>query len=225
MPVAEHFSPTQMKSDAKTLYPDGPALRRLIQVHRPLICPFGEIILEVPEGATLLDIGCGSGLFIGLLARHRDISAACGFDASAPAVALAQQMQASHPSADKITFEHRAVGAPWPDQVFDVVTIIDLFHHLTPVDQATTFKNAVNRLKPGGKLVFKDMGRAPAWRAFFSHLHDIVISREFIHIPAESDIETWARENHVKLTKRATYNMWWYGHELWVFEKPVSAVE
>ena len=222
MNVAADLSPSQMKHDASTLYPDGPALRRTIQVLRPLICPFGEIISVVPEDATLLDIGCGSGLFIGLLARHRNITLATGFDASSPAIALAQKMRSIHPKADKISFEHRAVEAPWPDQMFDVVTIIDLFHHLSHADQASTFKNAVNRLKPGGKLIFKDVGRAPAWRAFFSWLHDLVVAREFIHIPHERDIAAWARDNEMTVTTRATYNMWWYGHELWVFEKPVS---
>ncbi len=222
MRTGDHLSPKRLKHDADTLYPGGPVLRRLIQVHRPLICPFGEIIAQVPDGAELLDIGCGSGLFVGLLAHHRDIKLATGFDASAQAISLAKRMQKAHAKHDRMSFEHRSVGTPWPDQAFDVISIIDLFHHLAPDDQAATFKNAVDHLKPGGVLIFKDVGRTPAWRAFFSRLHDLVVAQERINIPSDHDVKGWGNANNMTLQARSTHNMLWYGHELWVFKKPVS---
>src|SRR5207237_246924 len=52
---------------ASELYPSGPPLFRALQVYRPYICPFEALISEVPKDATVLDIGCGGGLFLGLL--------------------------------------------------------------------------------------------------------------------------------------------------------------
>lgn len=214
------LTPGRLKEDARSLYPDGPLVRRLIQVHRPLIAPFGEIIARVPDGARLLDIGCGSGLFIALLAAHREISEAVGFDASEGAIKLARAMQARHPAGARMRFEHKDVGQPWTDETFDIVTVIDLFHHLNATEQAETFAKAVQRVRPGGTLIFKDVGRKPVWRAFFSHWHDLVVSREFINIPADDAIRGWADAGGLMLKERQTDNMLWYGHETWVFEKP-----
>ena len=86
------LSPASLSRIARDLYADGPMFRRTVQGYRPLICPFGPLIEAVPQGARLLDGGCGSGLFLGLLAHLGCISFGHGFDASREAVSMANAL-------------------------------------------------------------------------------------------------------------------------------------
>jgi 2-polyprenyl-3-methyl-5-hydroxy-6-metoxy-1,4-benzoquinol methylase len=82
---------------AAQLYPDGPLLFRALQWYRPFICPFEALIVEIPEGAKILDVGCGGGLLLGLVGAAGLRPDGTGFDVSRPAIALAQRMAASGP--------------------------------------------------------------------------------------------------------------------------------
>jgi 2-polyprenyl-3-methyl-5-hydroxy-6-metoxy-1,4-benzoquinol methylase len=99
-------SPAEVAAVARSLYPEGPFLMRLMQRWRPYICPFGPLIDQVPADASVLDVGCGGGLFLGLLRAGRRLREGLGFDASRPAIAIAQAMAARGGSdAPSITFE------------------------------------------------------------------------------------------------------------------------
>jgi len=61
--VARQHSSAEVAAMAKTLYASGAALRRRMQQLRPYACPV-EVLLSVsPENGSVLDVGCGSGLF------------------------------------------------------------------------------------------------------------------------------------------------------------------
>ena len=71
---------------AAEIYPEGSVLFRALQKYRPYICPFEALIEEVPEGASVLDIGCGGGLFLGLVDAAGLRPEGTGFDVSRPAI-------------------------------------------------------------------------------------------------------------------------------------------
>jgi len=76
---------------SKQSYTNGPFLLRKMQHWRPHICPFEVLVRFVPQGCSLLDVGCGSGLFIFLLlGLDRDIRAV-GIDSSSQALAMARR--------------------------------------------------------------------------------------------------------------------------------------
>ncbi len=214
------LTPSALRDLARDLYPRSASFRRLIQINRPLICPFGSLIAQVPENSRVLDVGCGSGLFIALLSARKKVSLALGFDASDKAISLAREMRSKHPAKAVISFERCDVNEPWPSGLYDVVTIIDLLHHLDRENQARTFHAASAKVRPGGYLILKDVGKRPVWRAHFSRLHDIVIARQLITIPDELDILAWQKKAGLLLAARETHNMLWYGHEMWAFRKP-----
>ncbi len=214
------LSPASLSRIARNLYADGPTFRRTVQGHRPLICPFGPLIEAVPQGARLLDGGCGSGLFLGLLAHLGCISFGHGFDASREAIALAERMKERHPEGHRLLFECRGAEEPWPEGEFDVVSVIDLIHHVAPGNQAEVIRKAASRVRRGGLFLYKDMTRRPRWRVLASVLHDLVLARQWFHIPSFEAAAEAAGACGLIARERAVHNMFWYGHEIGVFQRP-----
>jgi len=207
---------------ARELYPDGPALPRLLQHHRPRICPFGALLARVPPGASVLDVGCGSGLFLGLAAKTGRLGRGRGFDAAEEPILMARAMQErlNHPD---LVFEHRAVQAGMPEGEHDVVSMIDVLHHVPPADQRSAIVDAAQRVRPGGVFLYKDMCRRPVWRAQMNRLHDLTVAHQWIHYAPVADVERWAGEAGLVLERAEWHARWWYGHELRAFRRPGGA--
>lgn len=223
-----------IRETARDLYPPdlpGPGLLRRLQRVRPLICPMELVLDRVPAGSRVLDVGCGGGLLLGLLARAGRLApGSVGFDSAQPAIALAQAMAARLAASGGTApeFCHLPVQAPWPTAGapaagFDVVAIVDVMHHVPPAAQRSVIESAAARLRPGGRLIYKDMVRRPRWRAAMNRLHDLVMARQWIHYAAIADVERWAADAGLAVVERAAASRWWYGHELRVFERASGA--
>ena len=212
---------------SRDLYADAAPLMRTLQRWRPYICPFENLLPFVPDNATVLDVGCGSGLFLGLLvASGHDIASGVGFDASPDAIDAAQHMARvveRREGRAVLAFHRLDVAAPWPAGPFDVVAIIDVIHHVPPGQQSNVLEAASSRVAPGGVLIYKDMCRRPLWRAGMNRLHDIVLARQWIHYLPIDEAERCLCATGLRVRHRATANRVWYGHELLVFDKPERA--
>lgn len=234
---ADLLTPGAISAIIRGVYPAGPTLFRLLQVYRPWICPFEKLLRWVPTGSEILDVGCGGGLWLHLLARQGAIRAGVGFDSSKDAIAMAngalntgwKAEQPIEPRA-RLRFEHLDVRADWPTPGsaeapgFDVVSIIDVMHHVPPVAQRSVIERAVRRLRPGGVLIYKDMCRRPIWRATMNRLHDLVMAKQWISYCPIKDVESWASQMGLRSVHAATHNRLWYGHELRVFVKAEGPV-
>lgn len=216
------MTPQAAAAIARRLYVTGPALWRRMQYWRPYICPFGDLAGLVPSGARLLDVGCGGGLFLGILAYVCRIRGGIGFDSNAAAIALARTMTLQLPACHGLVFERLSVEDPWPYGTFDVVSMIDVMHHVPPADQPGLFAAAVTHVVPGGLLIYKDIAPVPRWRAFANRLHDLLLTRQWVQYGAAGQIERWAGAQGLALVSRRRIDMLWYGHDLAVFRKPVA---
>jgi 2-polyprenyl-3-methyl-5-hydroxy-6-metoxy-1,4-benzoquinol methylase len=205
---------------ARRLFDRGPLLRRLMQQGRPLICPFERVIDAVPPGSVVLDAGCGDGLLLGLLATFGRVHEGLGFDASAAAIRNARRMRAHLPPSARVAFERRDAGAPWPAGRYDVVTLVDLLHHVPPAAQRAVLQEAARRVAPGGLLVCKDMADAPRWRALVSHLHDLLVARQRIHLVPFGVVRDVLEQCGLVLERHERIATGPYLHELGVFRRP-----
>ena len=209
-----------MAEMARALYTEGSAVMRAMQHYRPYISPFGPLLDAVPRGSSVLDIGCGGGLFLGLLARTGRIKQGLGIDTSLPAIAVAQAMCARLPAGHGLRFESRSAALPLPREGHDVVTLLDVMHHIPPAAQRTVLEQAIGTLQPGGRFIYKDMVQKPRWRAAANRTHDLLIARQWIHYLALDDAVAWARAAGCRVTEQHRIDMLWYGHDIVVFEKP-----
>lgn len=101
-------------------------------------------------GHRVLDIGCGVGAFLRLVAERG--GEPCGIDASEALIAFAR---ARLPEADLRVGEMESL--PWPDETFDLVTGFNAFFFAN--DLVAALREARRVARPGGAIVIQVWGR------------------------------------------------------------------
>ena len=124
-----------------------------------------------------------------------------GFDASRSAIGLAKVMTGNLNGGTPVSVEYRDATAEWPDRLFDVISMIDVMHHVAPASQAQVIRAAAARLAPGGILIYKDMVEYPRWRAWANRLHDLVLAHQWIHYAPFVSVRAWAEEAGLQLVE------------------------
>jgi ubiquinone/menaquinone biosynthesis C-methylase UbiE len=119
----------------------------------------------VQPGDRVLDVGCGTGYLVRMLATAvGPAGSAVGVDAAPEMVAYARSRP--HTNANT-TFEVGSAAAlSLPDSSFDVVVSSLTMHHLAAEDQLPAVREMRRVLKPGGRLLIAEF-HAPAghgWR-------------------------------------------------------------
>lgn len=203
---------------AQQMYP-GKDFKSLSQRYRPKICPFSNILKSFPKSAVVLDVGCGSGLLLGLLASAGRISKGIGFDADQNVVQLAIEMTNKSGFEDILSFQHIGVESPWPRESINTVSMVDVMHHIPKKQRRACIEKVSDSLPTGGIFVYKDMSDTPAWKALGNRMHDLLLARDWISYSKMQDIITTCEEFGLRVRHQNSWSELWYAHELSVFEK------
>ncbi len=138
---------------------------RLEDAERSLTALFGEGALV---GKSLLDIGCGSGLF-SIAAVRLGAQPVLGTDIDPVSVSTSRE-NASHWLKESHAFSFRQVSVLEPGEMssldlYDFVYSWGVLHHTGHMAQA--LKNAAGRVRPGGTLmiaIYNKHWSSPFWR-------------------------------------------------------------
>ncbi len=130
----------------------GPVLEWYTRVKLKLEKNYEYINSLVPEGATIVDIGCGYGMIsymLGFISENRKI---LGIDYDENKIELAincisKNDRISFVAADAVTFDY-------PDA--DIFLLSDVLHYIPREKQAGLLASCIRRLKPGGKIIIRD---------------------------------------------------------------------
>ena len=130
-----------------------------------------EIGQYLPRRGSILDLGCGFGLFSLYFACVEPGRQLLGVDISARRVGYARS------SAERLRLGNveYAVGdaLDWEgEQRFDAIYMLDMIHHLPRQAVAPFLEKVRGRLREGGILVLKDVEDRPAWKRAFTLLLD-----------------------------------------------------
>jgi cyclopropane fatty-acyl-phospholipid synthase-like methyltransferase len=135
---------------------------RLHQGGRSLLVPFHRLADYLPEQGVLLDLGCGHGVFLALAQQQRPALQLIGFDLSATKIAATRQaFEASDAAISRLAVMDIT---EFPEQSVDVISIIDVMY-LVPLSRWDgILKKCYDCLKPGGRLLLKEMDRSLRWK-------------------------------------------------------------
>jgi 2-polyprenyl-6-hydroxyphenyl methylase/3-demethylubiquinone-9 3-methyltransferase len=148
--------------DALALYRGLPAPIRLHTRLRSWTCPLDRLVERAPPAGRLLEVGCGHGLFANAAALAHPGLDVLGVD----------------PDARKIHWAEATVGgrrnirfrggdlAGVAERGFDAVAVIDVLY-LVPRSAWPTFLTGLReRLRPGGRLLLKEVEPRPRWKFY-----------------------------------------------------------
>jgi SAM-dependent methyltransferase len=117
--------------------------------HAPLM-DWAFTHLEIPEGATALDVGCGGGRTISKLAAKA--AQVYGIDYAAGSVAASRTHNKRLVAEGRVHVEQASVSRlPFADDKFDLVTAIETQYYWPNL--AGDMKEILRVLKPGGRLM------------------------------------------------------------------------
>jgi len=101
---------------------------------------------RLPAGSRVLDVGCGTGVYLRRFAKLGFIPA--GLE---PAAGMLEVCRRNNPSVDIV--QGVATALPFPDASFDAVTAIEVHRYLHLDDIRKSLKEALRVLRPGGIVV------------------------------------------------------------------------
>ncbi len=123
--------------------------------------PLAELCADLPNGARVLDLGCGTGNYVWPLWRRFPNLRFHGFDRSERMLGLAAQRATEEAGAEEQPpIEWREGDAdrslPYPDGFAQLVFSVDVVHHLEK--QEVLFAESARILAPGGHLAIATDG-------------------------------------------------------------------
>ena len=208
------MTPRQLSQQAKIISRSLGLKDRFLMTYRPRICPFHVLMEYVLPDSRLLDIGCGCGLWLFLLARLGRIKAGIGIETEPSRVKIAESVKTSTDNLDFITVNHNDA---WPGDGYDCVTMIDVLHHVPPDNQ----KEFLGRLKncSASRIIFKDIDPAAKVKSFMNSLHDIVLSKQLPRYCTKEKAADCLESMGFEIKHIARHDMLWYSHYLIVADR------
>ena len=183
---------------------------------RPLICPFDKLIFQIPRNQNIFDVGCGDGVFLYLLAIFREPKKLFGVDVIDTDLDTVKKI---FPNTNYIKIKDIS---DWPKDDFNVVTVIDVLHHIKPSEQHKFIIEILNKIKPGGTLLIKDMSTKPWYFALMNIIHDLVFANQLIRYFPFDELVKIIEKNGFQILETNSKILLWYSHEWLVAKKNVS---
>jgi 2-polyprenyl-3-methyl-5-hydroxy-6-metoxy-1,4-benzoquinol methylase len=112
------------------------------------------LVARLEDGIDILDVGCGSGRALNLMARRFPNSRFLGYDFSEEAIARAQAEAAEHGTTN-VRFEVRDAAALGEKERYDLITTFDAIHD--QAEPATVLEGIANALRADGVYLMQDI--------------------------------------------------------------------
>jgi ubiquinone/menaquinone biosynthesis C-methylase UbiE len=130
----------------------GRLIGRLMNVNHNDVYPWGLNHVAIEPDSIVLDVGCGGGKAVQLLASRAPDGKVYGIDHSPDMVNLAQKINKSLVQSGRVEIAHGSVSSlPYSDDMFDLVTAFETIQFWPNLDE--DLREIQRGLKPSGVLL------------------------------------------------------------------------
>jgi len=203
---------------------DAPIIRTYCQIRFGILRQrfLDEIGQYLPPSGSVLDIGCGFGLFSLYYASIHPSLRFFGIDLNPRRVGIAKGA-ARRLGLENVQYDvGNAIGFRSGAGSIDSAYILDVVHHVPREAVEPLIREIFRILTPGGRFLVKDVDRRPAWKRRFTRALDLAMS-------PSSPVCYWDRRELQALLESVGFRVFShamvdvlpYPHVLFVCEKPV----
>lgn len=145
-------------------------------------------VAQLPVGATVVELGCGTGNHIRALATSLPDYHYQGFDQSA------EMLKVAAAAAPTVTFHQGDAQLHWPlaDQSVDLVFNVDVIHYIK--DLPTFFAEARRVLRPGAQLLIATDAEADLRQRSLTLFFPEILAHELARYPAGAALDQAAAD-------------------------------
>ena len=178
-----------------------------------------EIGQYLPASGDVLDLGCGFGLFSLYYAQTRPSLTLRGVDRDARRIGIAREAgrRLGLANVDYTVGDARAFRA---DREYAGAYMLDIVHHVEPEAVRPLLAELHAALAPGACLAVKDVDRRPAYKRWFTHALDLLVSPGSApHYWAAEALQAALEETGFRVHRHAMVDFLPYPHVLYVCRK------
>jgi len=192
-------------------------LDRIKIAYRPYLCPFDDILEAIPEKSSVFDVGCGSGMLLSLIGKFRNPIKLAGCEITEHLIENAKEVLSDFENKTLFVFN----GDELPNEImdFDIITMIDVLHHIPKEKQYSFLENLVQKMKLGSTLIFKDI-RGESILSYWNKFHDLLLAGEIGNELKTNDVKHFFVDKlTLKLVKSNNRRMLLYPHFTLILKK------
>jgi SAM-dependent methyltransferase len=168
-----------------------PATRAFL-LARSSITPFGALDAELRQlKGRIVSLGSGHGMVERYLALVNPDVDVVGIELDGSRVDAAAGSAARFPRVDIRQGDVRDLGDLG---TLDGAVAVDLFHHVPRDDHAAVVTALAQCLRPGSRVLVKEMDVDPAWKYQWNRWHDRVVNRTDVQCRAPHDLAALFQE-------------------------------
>ncbi len=180
-----------------------------------------EIEQYLPPAGTLLDLGCGFGLFSLYMAASKPNARIIGLDTNSTRLDVARS-SAQKLGIENVSFIRQDLRAWKPDQKIAGAYALDIFHHI-PVESGNRLLQELGaHMEPGGKFLLKDIDTDPRGMLLFTFLLDFLMGprSQFYYRSASAWQRQLAQSGFAPIYIHYLWDVLPYPHILLICTKP-----
>lgn len=180
-----------------------------------------EIEQYLPPAGTLLDLGCGFGLFSLYMAASKPHARIIGLDINSTRLDIARS-SAQKLGIENISFIRQDLRTWKPDQKIAGAYALDIFHHI-PVESGNRLLQELGaHIEPRGKFLLKDIDTDPRGMLLFTFLLDFLMGprSQFYYRSAGAWQRQLAQSGFAPIYIHYLWDVLPYPHILLICDKP-----
>jgi len=178
-----------------------------------------EIGQYLPAEGPILDIGCGFGLFSLYYAQLLPRVELHGIDIDARRIGIAREA-ARRLGLRNVCYELGDARELRAAREYAAVYMLDIVHHIPPETVAPLMGELHKAIRPGGRLLVKDVDTQPAYKRWFTHVLDLLMApRGSIHYWPANTLQAVLRGAGFVVYRHLMVDVLPYPHVLYVCYK------